>query len=183
MDLNQILSLIKNIPRNKQGCKIWPLGTIQQGYPYVWCAGQMNRVSRLVLTDKLGRPIQKGMLALHRCNVTTCVCDEHLYEGTNLDNARDRMNNGGYYFGDDHPSRKHPECWKRGDEHYSRTHPEYLARGEQHGCAKLTENDVREIRRVYALGGITTRQLAKMFGMTQSPIHNIIVRRTWKHVD
>ena len=54
--------------------------------------------------------------------------------------------------------------------------------GETHGSAKLTENDVREIRRLYYSGQHTQRELADMYGITLGTINPIIKYRTWKHI-
>jgi len=66
------------------------------------------------------------------------------------------------------------------------------ARGERMGPAKLTERDVLEIRRLYAIGGgkwqrptkakFSTRALAKMFGVTSSAISEVVRGGTWSHV-
>lgn len=54
------------------------------------------------------------------------------------------------------------------------------ATGEQHGLAKLTEAQVREIRKLK--GTKSCRALAEDFGVTHGTIHSIHHRRTWKHV-
>jgi len=55
-------------------------------------------------------------------------------------------------------------------------------RGEAHGQAKLTRDDVIEIRRLYATGEHTQAELAEMFGVSQRHISNIVRRKHWKHV-
>lgn len=52
--------------------------------------------------------------------------------------------------------------------------------GEDHPGAKLTEDEVRQIRRLYMPRKITMKTLAGTFGVTPSVIHAIIERRTWK---
>jgi len=58
----------------------------------------------------------------------------------------------------------------------------FTPRGEQHGESKLTANDVREIRRLYARGQYTQRDLAQRFSVSKSLISAIIRRHVWKHV-
>ena len=50
--------------------------------------------------------------------------------------------------------------------------------GTKHHQAKLTEDDVREIRAANATG----RSLAEIYGVSQVAIHLIRTRKTWKHV-
>ena len=47
--------------------------------------------------------------------------------------------------------------------------------------AKLTEDDVREIRRLYATGKFTQQELALQLGVVRSVISNIVKRKAWKH--
>lgn len=53
--------------------------------------------------------------------------------------------------------------------------------GEQNGRAKLTEEDVREIRAL-AASGIPHRHLAEQFGVTKPCINDVVYRKNWKHV-
>ena len=55
--------------------------------------------------------------------------------------------------------------------------------GEDHWCHKLTESDVREIRRICAAGGVSTSQIGKQYGVKQNTIEQIISRKRWAHVE
>ena len=79
---------------------------------------------------------------------------ENLAWGTRSDNMLDAIRNGKW-------------CAKK---------------GVAHGSAKLTEDQVREIRRLYATGKFTQQELALQFGVAQSVISGIVLRQTWKHV-
>jgi hypothetical protein len=79
---------------------------------------------------------------------------ENLAWGTRKDNAQDAMCNG-----------KRP-----------------TTKGTANGMAKLTEDDVREIRRLYATGNYTLKELAIRFGVSNVAIGYIVWRETWKHV-
>lgn len=57
----------------------------------------------------------------------------------------------------------------------------FVARGEQLGTSKLTEEKVREIRRLHA-AGIPQVEIAKQFGVRQTNISMIVCRHTWRHV-
>ena len=79
---------------------------------------------------------------------------ENLGWGTRSDNAFDAIRNGKWHH----------------------------AKGESHCCAKLTEDDVREIRRLYATGNYTLKELALRFGITFSTVSRIVLEKIWKHV-
>jgi predicted transcriptional regulator len=52
--------------------------------------------------------------------------------------------------------------------------------GERVNNAKLTEGDVREIRRLS--GRLTQKALAERFGVSQPAIHSVVSGKTWRHV-
>lgn len=56
-------------------------------------------------------------------------------------------------------------------------------RGENNPHHKLTEEQVREIRRAYATGTVTLLELAQEYGTVAPNIHAIVHRRSWKHLD
>lgn len=59
-------------------------------------------------------------------------------------------------------------------------------KGEEHNMAKLTNDDVIQIRTMYASrfngAHISQRQLAKMFGVRQATIWGILHRKNWAHI-
>lgn len=52
--------------------------------------------------------------------------------------------------------------------------------GESHGGAKLTEDDIREIRSVR--GRSTTKEISQMFGIARCTVSAIQLHRIWKGV-
>jgi hypothetical protein len=54
----------------------------------------------------------------------------------------------------------------------------------EHGTwgQRLTEDDVREIRRAYAARELNQYQLAERYGVSQCEIHNIVSGKHWRHV-
>jgi hypothetical protein len=56
------------------------------------------------------------------------------------------------------------------------------AKGERQHLAKMTEDDVRSIRQEHAAGA-NYRQLAKKHGVWWTTIKQIVLRRTWKHIE
>ena len=54
-------------------------------------------------------------------------------------------------------------------------------KGERNGKAKLTEDKVREARRLHA-SGVNNTQIGKLLGVHRRTIADIINRKTWTHV-
>lgn len=54
--------------------------------------------------------------------------------------------------------------------------------GVAHWNARLTEDNVREIRRLYATGEFSYRELGLRFGVSKQMVSSIVHRRNWKHV-
>ncbi len=119
-------------------------------------------------------PIPPGMWVLHRCDNPPCVKTEpdarwpegHLFLGTPADNMADRDAKGRNAKGDRHPSRLHPELRPRG------TH---------NGNSRITEDTVREIRRLRA-NGLMLGEIAASTGTCLSNVHLIVQGKTWAHV-
>ena len=53
--------------------------------------------------------------------------------------------------------------------------------GERHSKARLTERDVRAIRRMCA-SGMLLREISAQFGVHSNTIGHICAGRTWKHI-
>ena len=56
------------------------------------------------------------------------------------------------------------------------------SRGESGYAAKLTDDKVREIRRIYAAGELGQTQIAVLYGVTPPCIGHVVRRKTWAHV-
>lgn len=56
-------------------------------------------------------------------------------------------------------------------------------RGERQPAHRLTEDEVREIRRRYAAGGVLQKQLAAEYGVGKVTIHHVVHRTTWAWLD
>jgi len=90
-----------------------------------------------------------GHHVLHSCDNRLCCNPDHLRTGTNADNMTDRNSRG------------------------------RQALGSNHGSAKLTEQDVLEIR---AIRGMTQQAIAERYGVSHQNINNIIHRKLWTHI-
>jgi DNA-binding XRE family transcriptional regulator len=56
------------------------------------------------------------------------------------------------------------------------------SQGVRHGQAKLTDQQVREIRNRYAAGEVTQRELATDYGISRETVGTIIRRKNWAHI-
>lgn len=68
------------------------------------------------------------------------------------------------------------------DQSYNQTHARKigLQGGEKSNTAKLTERDIKAIRKLYPK--VNSRELAEAFGIGQSTICKIIKKNYWKHI-
>jgi transposase len=55
--------------------------------------------------------------------------------------------------------------------------------GEKNHLAKLTEDDVRAIRRDYKSGGVTHQDLADRYGISKHLVYLVIKRKMWRHIE
>lgn len=109
------------------------------------------------------------LYVLHECDWPPCCRGEHLKAGTNQDNMNDRAERG-----------RQP----RGDQHWHARHPEIVvnyARGSKRPEAKLTDEKVREIFQLRALG-ISYREIARRFHISSPTAWKAGEGKTWKHV-
>lgn len=58
-------------------------------------------------------------------------------------------------------------------------HPQ---KGEDRYNSVLTEHIVRKIRKLYATGNYTQKELGKMFGANRITILDVVNNKTWKHI-
>lgn len=97
--------------------------------------------------------IPDGMLVCHRCDIPSCVNPAHLFLGTNAENMADMKAKGRA------KGRK----------------------GESHPSAKLNEEKVVAMRKLFE-AGMTSYELAPIFGVSKSLVHVVVSRQNWKHV-
>lgn len=134
-------------------CREWP-GSRKAGYGRIrWGARDYILVHRLVWSAAHGE-IPAGMMILHKCDNPPCFRLDHLYCGTALDNMRDRKRAG----------------------HYA------PSAGEANNHARLTEEAVIEIRRLYLQEGLNQTKIAKQFGITQPHVSAITRGKSWTHL-
>ena len=98
--------------------------------------------------------ISPGLQVCHHCDNPPCCNPDHLFLGTNKDNAHDSIRKGRF-------------C--------------YLEGGEKHHKAKLTGENVTEIVRLLAEGG-GRLEIAKRFGVHRDTVRLIAHGKIWKNI-
>jgi len=93
-----------------------------------------------------------GTVVRHSCDNVSCVNPKHLFLGTQADNVKDSLVRNRY------------------------------SRGSNHPGAKLTENDVAEMRELMDWG-FMQRVVAKAYGVSYMVCWNIRHGYKWRHVD
>lgn len=152
--------------KTAQGPDCWRwIGYIAKtGYGMIGVNGRAVYAHRVAYELEFG-PIPIGMDLHHVCRNRWCVNPAHLVPVTRLAHRRRHMS--------PEPPGPRPRRYPlRG-----------RAVGERHHRAKLTADDVRAIRARYAAGERTQVQLAAEYGVRQTTISMIILRRVWTHLD
>lgn len=142
------------LPYTGNDCLIWPFHRMKNGYCQFYYDGTMRLVHRVAYQVISGKPIPKGLEVAHGCGNghLGCVNPKHLSLKTPLQNTHDKFVHG------------------------------TVTMGEKVHCAKMTEDDVRDIRALRQATGMQYRQIAKQYGVTDSCIRAICHRKNWKHV-
>jgi len=55
--------------------------------------------------------------------------------------------------------------------------------GEYNHQSKLTENDVKQIKKLYETGEYSIQKLGEKFGVSRGPIQSILTGKSWSHVE
>lgn len=138
-------------PGNDDECWPWMRVRDKDGYGLFVVDGRHVRTHRYSYEIHSG-PIPEGQDVLHSCDNPPCCNPNHLWLGTDADNAADSMRKG------------------------------RRACGSRHGRAKLTEAQVIELRARYAAGGVVQRELAEDYDISHALVSFITTRRRWRHV-
>ena len=144
-------------PPNANGCRLWTGTPTASGYGQFWWKGKLRKAHQLSLEDGLGRPLKKGLNALHCCpnkHDRMCIEFTHLYEGTIKQNNQDMIEMGTHYKIPPRP-------------------------GEEHGNSVLTDEQVYAIRHAT---GKPQGPVAEKFGITPANVSFIQRRKTWTHL-
>lgn len=97
--------------------------------------------------------IPSGMLVCHKCDNPECTNPDHLFLGSTKDNTRDSINKGRF-------------AW-----------------GEKSGMAKLTCDNVIEIRILWKSGLHDLKQLSDRFNVHKVTISSVVNNKSWRSVN
>lgn len=135
---------------DENGCMLWNAYVAPESY------GQFKYKKLNIRTSahKISCIINHGWpeddkVAAHECKNKHCVAPKHVVWKTYKENTADRV---------------------RDNTDMSR---------EKHVMAKLTEDEIAEIRKLYATGNYYQWQLGKQFGVTQTQIWRIVHNKSW----
>jgi hypothetical protein len=131
-------------------CWTWTGSKDRKGYGRIMVGSKPCLAHRVSYEIRFG-PVTKGLFVCHSCDNPTCVNPDHLWLGTNRDNAYDMMEKG---------------RWKQ---------PPVLP-GEANPLAKLTREAVIEIRSVKG----NTKALAHKYGVSITAIKRARTGAGWK---
>lgn len=133
-------------------CWNWKASKLKSGYGHCWDGEKSDYSHRLAYIYAVGS-IPEGMNIIHSCSNPSCCNPAHLKLGTPADRAhhRDAMGRNGSY-----------KC-----------------RGENHLNARVTNIQVQQIRKLYAVEDVTQAKLSRQLGISYSIIWSVIHRRSW----
>jgi hypothetical protein len=131
-------------------CYVWTARKKNTGYGQIQRKGKCERAHRVSWELCFG-PIPDKQCVLHKCDNPSCVRQDHLFLGTQLENIADR----------DQKKRLAPGI------------------GEQNNNAKLTTKDIIAIRELYAKN-LTRIAIAHIFNVSRSYVDKIIAQKVRK---
>jgi hypothetical protein len=138
--------------RESHQCWFWRGSIATNGYgQFMWTDDRKPKRAHRVAYELVCGPIPNGLLVLHRCDVRRCCNPAHLFLGTAKENTQDMVQKG--------RAKGHPQ-------------------GEQHPNARLTADQVREIRDWTG----PKNEIAARFSISEAYVSNIRAGRKWKHL-
>lgn len=140
-----------SVDTSGDGCWEWQAGRDTNGY------GRLNIKGKPMLAHRVSWAIHcyaitPDLLVLHKCDNPPCVNPKHLFLGNSAINNADKIAKGRDRYG--------------------------ISQGSKHGCAKLNEDQVREIR----ASADKRIHLAARYGVSRRQIADIQNNKVWRHI-
>ncbi len=179
--------------QKQEGCWLWTAKRDGRGY------GLFTRGRRRLLAHRVAYELERGeppgeLNVCHHCDNPSCVNPAHLFLGTQKDNLQDMSRK----------RRTHALTLEQvaearrlvaqgaklrhvaarlgvGRDTVNREVRTGGNRGERNGRSKLNAFRVRLIRLCHEAGQSPSK-LARIFGVSDTTIHGIVTRRSWRHV-
>lgn len=141
------------IPKNViTDCWLWNAGKNSWGYGYFKVDGKTKIIHRLVY-ELLKGSISDGLQIDHLCKIRNCVNPNHLEPVTPKENVR-----------------------------RSSAFGSIQQQGERGSNARLTSEQIKEVKRLYSTGSFTQKELGEMFGISFQHVSQIVNNKRWKHL-
>lgn len=135
-----------------ENCWIWLGARKDSGYGNFHLGNLKYRRAHKFSWEMHFGKVPDGLLVLHKCDNPICVKPNHLFLGNQKENMADAKKKGRNAF------------------------------GVKNGRSKLTDEIVKEIRKEYAFGRASSRNLGQKYSVGKSTILQIIRGNTWKHI-
>lgn len=133
-------------------CIIWSLFVNHNGYGDIRIDRKTTRAHHLICKMAHGDPPFPKAQAAHSCGNKLCINKRHIRWASRSENERDKVAHG------------------------------RSNRGERQGLHKLTEGDVREIRKLWRKGEGSSH-ISEIFGVAPRTIRDAANRVTWSWLD
>jgi hypothetical protein len=140
--------------QKSDACWLWVGHRNTGGYGVICWNGKPWKAHRMAWILTNGK-IPKGLNVLHRCDNPPCVNPAHLFLGTQADNVMDAFLKG-------------------------RLHPYRRRTGEQHHMAKLTAEQVVQMRALR--NSAPYHAIAKQFGVSTMTAYRAITGQSWREI-
>lgn len=139
----------------QDACWPWVAEISRYGYGVFAIGSRAKATFRKARAHRIAYQLANGvdpvdLCVMHSCDNRRCCNPAHLSLGASKENTQDRHSKG------------------------------RSASGEAVGLAKLTEQEVRDIRTNYALCRVTQKQLAERYSVDQTLISMIVLNKIWR---